>query len=155
MLMVLALVAFAERRDGWAGALLGLGAAAKFFPALLLLPLFLQRLQDREPDRSVRLLWWTAGSWAVVNLPFAIVAPGAWWEFFRFNGERPPDFDSLWYIALPPLERDLHSTATRQRPVARAVLRTRRPAVPVGAAPASPAFPRWTLGFPLARDASC
>ena len=42
MLMVLALVAFAERRDGWAGALLGLGAAAKFFPALLLLPLFLQ-----------------------------------------------------------------------------------------------------------------
>ena len=35
-----ALVAFANRRDGLAGVLLGLGAAAKFYPALLVIPLF-------------------------------------------------------------------------------------------------------------------
>ena len=39
-----ALVAFARRRDGLAGVLLGLGAAAKFYPALLLLPLIAHRL---------------------------------------------------------------------------------------------------------------
>ena len=31
--------------------------------------------------------------------PFAAIAPTAWLTFFRFNGERGADFDSLWYIA--------------------------------------------------------
>ncbi len=148
MLMVLALVAFAERRDGWAGVFLGLGAAAKFFPALLLLPLFLQGLQDREPDRSVRVLWWTAGSWAVVNLPFAVAAPSAWWEFFRFNGERTPDFDSLWYIACRHSSAACISTGNVDALSlglffalfgALFLLKLRR----------DRDFPRWTLGFPL------
>ena len=80
-----ALVAFANRRDGWAGVLIGLGAATKFYPALVLVPLFLQGLQDREPDRSVRLLWWSAGTWVAINLPFAVAAPGSWWEFFQLQ----------------------------------------------------------------------
>ena len=25
--------------------------------------------------------------------------PAPWWEFFRFNASRTPDFDSIWYIA--------------------------------------------------------
>ena len=45
-----ALVAFARRRDGLTGVLLGLGAAAKFYPAMLVIPLIAQRLHDREPD---------------------------------------------------------------------------------------------------------
>ena len=94
-----ALVAWAYRRDSWAGILIGLGAATKFYPALVLIPLFLQGLQDREPDRSVRVLWWSAGTWVAVNLPFALASPASWWEFFRFNGARTPDFDSVWYIA--------------------------------------------------------
>ena len=38
-------------------------------------------------------------AWLAVNLPFVIRAREAWWEFFRFNGARPPDWDSGWYIA--------------------------------------------------------
>ena len=94
-----ALVAWSRRRDGLTGMLIGLGAATKFYPALVLVPIFLQGLQDREPDRSIRVLWWSAGTWVVVNLPFAVAAPGSWWEFFRFNGSRTPDFDSIYYIA--------------------------------------------------------
>ena len=148
MLMTLSLVAFAERRDGWAGVLLGLGAAAKFFPAMLIVPLFLQGLQDREPDRSVRVLWWTAGTWAVVNLPFAVAAPGAWWEFFRFNGERIADFDSLWYIACRHVEAACISTGSVNAGSFMLfltlfgvilLLKIRR----------NPGFPRWTLGFPI------
>jgi uncharacterized membrane protein len=99
MLTTLALLAYAVRQDEWSGGLLGLGAAAKFYPAFLVVPLFLQGLRDRQPDRSVRVLWWSAGAWLAVNLPFAIVATTAWWEFFRFNASRAADFDSLWYIA--------------------------------------------------------
>jgi uncharacterized membrane protein len=148
MLMVLALVAFAERHDGWAGALLGLGAAAKFFPAFLVIPLFLQGLQDREPDRSVRVLWWSAGTWAVVILPFAIAAPGPWSEFFRFNGSRTSDFDSLWYIAC----RHVPAACTSTSVVDAASL-----AVFLGLSALllalklrrNPDFPRWTFGLPV------
>ena len=50
-----ALLAFFVRRDVWSGVLLGLGAATKFYPALLVVPLIAQRLHDRQPDRAIRL----------------------------------------------------------------------------------------------------
>jgi uncharacterized membrane protein len=153
-----AFVAYAARRDGWAGVLLGLGASAKFYPALLLLPLFLQALQDRQPDRAVRLLWWTLGTWVAINLPFALVGRSSWWEFFRYNSARPPDFDSIWYIGCSPGDdpgRILHGVdvtcfSTTTVNLASAALfvasfgfvwwmKARR----------SPTFSRWTLGFPL------
>jgi uncharacterized membrane protein len=144
----LALVAFAARRDGWAGVLLGIGAASKLYPVLLVIPLFLQGIQDREPDRSVRVLWWTLGTWVVVNLPFAVAAPSAWFEFFRFNSSRVADFDSLWYIACRHWDAACVSTGAIN--VGSAIvfvasfgllllLKTLR----------QPTFPRWTLGFPL------
>ena len=92
-------LAFARRHDRWAGVLLGLGAAAKLFPALLLIPFAAERLRERHPDRAIALWWWAAGAWLVVNVPFALAAPAGWWEFFRFNGGRPADWDSLWSIA--------------------------------------------------------
>jgi len=143
-----ALVAFAARRDGWAGVLLGLGAAAKFYPALLILPLFLQGLQDREPDRAVRVLWWSVGSWLAVNLPFVIASPSGWWEFFRFNSARTPDFDSIWYIACRHVGRACVSTGSVNLLsaglfVAVVALAWRAKAW------RTPSFPRWTLGFPI------
>ena len=147
-LATLALVAFASRRDGWAGVLLGLGTASKLYPALLVIPLFLQGIQDREPDRSVRVLWWTLGTWFVVNLPFAIAAPSSWFEFFRFNSDRVADFDSLWYIACRHWDAACISTGAVNLWSAIAfvvsvgvllVLKTLR----------QPGFARWTIGLPL------
>jgi uncharacterized membrane protein len=143
-----ALVAFAARRDGLAGALIGLGAATKFYPVALLLPLFLQGIQDREPDPSVRLLWWTVGSWIAVNLPFAIAAPTGWAEFFRFNSMRVPDFDSLWYIACRYANEACLAT-----PLVNALSAVAFVAIVVivwrAKARRNPGFPRWTLGFPI------
>ncbi len=142
------LVAFAKRRDGWAGVLIGVGAATKFYPALVLVPLFLQGLQNREPDRSVRVLWWSAGTWVAINLPFAIAAPSSWWEFFRFNSVRTPDFDSFWYIAC----RHVDSVCISIDNVNLAALS----AFFVSAFLAiyfkgrrDPTFPRWSTGVPL------
>ncbi|HEY6568035.1 MAG TPA: hypothetical protein VI341_11025, partial [Actinomycetota bacterium] len=99
MFATIAMVLFFRRRDTGAGASLGLGAAAKFYPLLLAVPLILQRMRDRAPDRAIAIGWTAAGTWLLVNLPFAIVAPGAWFTFFRFNSQRAADFDSLWHIA--------------------------------------------------------
>jgi uncharacterized membrane protein len=143
-----ALVAWAKRRDDWAGILIGIGAAAKFYPAFLIVPLFLQGLQDLEPDRSVRLLWWSAGSWVAINLPFALIAPGEWWEFFRFNSARTPDFDSAWYIACHHVPATCVSISNVNVLALGAFLfgsfaviwwKLRR----------DPEFPRWTIGVPL------
>jgi uncharacterized membrane protein len=143
-----ALVAWAKGRDAWAGMLIGLGAATKFYPALVLIPLFFQGLQDREPDRSIRVLWWSAGTWAIVNLPFAIAAPGSWWEFFRFNGARTPDFDSIYYIAC----RQVGSLCVSIQNVNFLGLAT----FVIGSflviwwkARRDVAFPRWSTGVPL------
>ncbi len=143
-----ALLAFASRRDGWAGGMLGAGAATKLYPLLLFLPLFLQGLRDREPDRSVRLLWWTAGTTIAINLPFALVARAGWFEFFRFNAVRLPDFDSVWHISCRHIENACTSTGRVNllSGVAFAAvfgaawwLKARR----------QPGFPPWTLGLPL------
>jgi uncharacterized membrane protein len=143
-----ALVAFAARRDGWAGILLGLGAAAKLYPALLVFPLLAQRLQDREPDRGITLVWATAGTWLAVNLPFVLVSPGSWWEFFRFNGARPADWDSAWYIACRAV--DVACMDTRPVNVLSAILFVASfGALWIWKVSRSPSFPRWTLALPL------
>ena len=93
-----ATVAFLSRRDVAAGILIGLGAAAKLYPALLVVPFVAHRLRDREPDGAIHLCWAAAGTWLAVNLPFALLGPHGWSEFFRFNTQRVSDFDSLWYV---------------------------------------------------------
>lgn len=98
-LATLATFAFLSRRDGLAGVLIGLGAAAKLYPALLLIPFVLQRVRDGEPDRGLRMSGGAAAAWLATNLPFALAAPGGWSGFFRFNASRPMNVDSLWYVA--------------------------------------------------------
>jgi len=141
------LLAFFRRRDRAAGVALGLGAATKLYPALLAVPLIAQRLRERRPDGAIVLAWTTAGAWLLVNLPFAAAAPTAWLTFFRFNGERGADFDSLWYIAcrhldLCPSHRAINVASLAIFLISIAVvwaIKVRR----------HPDFPRWTLGLPL------
>ena len=106
-----------------------------------------QRLRDRRPDRAIGLAWSTAGAWLLVNLPFAIAAPGAWWTFFRFNSERAADFDSLWYIACRHLE--FCPTTRTVNLLSLASFLGLFAIVWVVKARREPSFPRWTLGFPM------
>lgn len=95
-----ALLALRRDRPGWAGVLIGLGAAAKLYPALLLLPILLVGWRRRSTG-GVRRAAWTTGAaiaaWAAVNLPVALAWPRGWSEFFRLNQERPADPDSIWF----------------------------------------------------------
>ncbi len=141
------LLYFFRRREVAAGAALGIGAAAKLYPGMLALPLIVQRLRDRRPDRAIGLAWSTAGAWLLVNLPFAIAAPSAWWTFFRFNSERAADFDSLWYIACRHLE--FCPTTRTVNLLSLASFLVLFAIVWVVKARREPSFPRWTLGFPM------
>src|SRR5919106_1683310 len=89
-------------RDGAAGILLGLGAATKLYPALLVIPFALGRWRQGRPGDARRLIGVAALTWAGVNLPFAVFGFDRWAEFFRFNSSRGADWDSLWFIAARP-----------------------------------------------------
>jgi len=145
-----ATLAYLQRRDVWAGLLLGLGAAAKLYPALIVVPFVAGRIRGREPDRGIHLAWAAAGAWLAVNVPFALGGPAGWLEFFRLNSARPADWDSIWFIACHRLTGELGCTNTRLINVASAglfagsvwfvwLLKARR----------DPGFARWTLGFPI------
>jgi uncharacterized membrane protein len=138
--------AFLRRRDGWAGVLLGLGAAAKFYPALLVVPFAADRLHDGDRRGAARIAGAAAGAWLVLNLPFAVAARTGWWEFFHYNSSRPPEYDSLWFVACR------QGVCTGPNLVnALSVLLTLAGLWVVWRAKArgEPEFPRWTLAFPL------
>jgi uncharacterized membrane protein len=98
------------------GLFIGLGTAAKLYPALLLGPILLLSIRERQWERAGGVLAATAGSWLVVNLPVMIAYPEGWALFYRFNRERPAEFGSPWHalelLGHPiPLE-SLNSVAT-------------------------------------------
>jgi uncharacterized membrane protein len=149
-LATVATLAYLNRRDVWSGVLLGLGAAAKIYPALLVVPFVLGRFKERDPDAGIHLAWASIATYIAVNAPFAMASPNSWWEFFRFNAQRPADWDSLWFIVHHRVTGDLYFGATKALDVGSAVL-----FVVASAALWSmrrrldPDFPRWTFGFPL------
>jgi len=93
----LAMVAFHRRRDGWAGLWIGLGAAAKLYPAVLLPALALARWRN-DDEVPIRLFGATVGSFLAVNLPIFLINPAGWFAPWRFHSQRFPNFETSWYF---------------------------------------------------------
>jgi uncharacterized membrane protein len=94
---VLALLAWAHERPVLAGALIGLGTAAKLFPVFILGPLLILCLRERRLGFYAKAFAGAVGAWLVVNVPIMILYPDGWLEFWRSNASRPADFGSFWY----------------------------------------------------------
>ncbi|HWL90720.1 MAG TPA: glycosyltransferase 87 family protein [Actinomycetota bacterium] len=142
-----ATLAFVRRRDGWAGVLIGLGAAAKLYPVLLLIPFAADRLRGHQPDRAILLWWSAAATWITVNLPFAATGLSGWWEFFRFNGARQADWDSAWYVLCHRLSLCVPTGLINIASLALLVALTSW--VWMAKRHREPDFPRWQLAFPI------
>jgi uncharacterized membrane protein len=150
-LATLATLAYLRHRDGASGALLGLGAAAKLYPAFLVVPFVLGRLRERRKGGATSLVVWAVIAYSAVNLPFALVARHPWETFFRFNRDRPTDWDSMWFVACDRIQGQsscgwsshlinwLSLAAFAALAVSLWWIRRSR----------QPDFPRWTFGFPL------
>jgi uncharacterized membrane protein len=91
-----ALWAWARNRPIAAGLLIGLGAAAKLYPALLLIPLFLLAYRTRVWRPVVWAAVAAAGCWLVVNLPVAFSWTKGWREFYSFSSSRPAEASTFW-----------------------------------------------------------
>ncbi|HJP65771.1 MAG TPA: glycosyltransferase 87 family protein [Actinomycetota bacterium] len=142
---------FLRNRNAESGALLGLGTAAKLYPGLLVVPFGLDRIRRRQIGEGILIAVWAGVTWVAVNLPFAVLAPGPWSTFFRFNAHRPADWDSLWFVVCQRLEGGTGcgwssglinaGSAVAFVAVAAVVWFARRAR--------DPEFPAWTFAFPL------
>lgn len=102
------LAAAATRRPYQAAVWLGVGAAVKWWPALLVVLLVVGpwRPQGRAgPGAFRRLRVWDGaadlrpaalglGVWAALQVPALLVSPGGWWASVAFHLRRQPNLDS-------------------------------------------------------------
>jgi uncharacterized membrane protein len=97
-LTALGLAAWAARRGVWAGVLLGLAVAAKFYPLVVFGPLLLLCLRAGRLRDFGKMLAAAVLAWLVVDLPVMIAAPSGWAWFYVFSKERGADWGSVWYM---------------------------------------------------------
>jgi Glycosyltransferase family 87 len=97
-LTTMGIAAWAARRGVWAGILLGLGVATKFYPLAVFGPLLLLCLRAGRLRDFATTLAAAAGAWLAVNLPVMIVAPSGWATFYVFSKDRGADWGSIWYL---------------------------------------------------------
>ncbi|MGB3674122.1 MAG: glycosyltransferase 87 family protein [Candidatus Nanopelagicales bacterium] len=91
-----AMLLWARRYPTWAGLVLGLAAAAKFYPLLLLGPLLLLCWRAAKMSAFARVVGGAAIAWLAVNVPFMVINFDGWARFYIFSSERGEDFGSIW-----------------------------------------------------------
>ena len=148
-LSVGAIAAFLAGSDRAAGALAGIGAAAKIFPGLLVPAFAMERIRGEDRRAAIRVALWSALGWLALNIPVAALRPERWAQFFRFNSRRPVDPASLWGLGCTERMTGLCPPTGVVNLVSLALfvggvvwvwrLRVHR----------QPDFPRWTFGFAL------
>jgi uncharacterized membrane protein len=97
-LTALGIAAWAARRGIWAGVLLGLAVATKFYPLVVFGPLLLLCLRAGQLREFAKTMAAAVLAWLAVNLPVMIVAPSGWARFYTFSKDRGADWGSIWYL---------------------------------------------------------
>jgi len=97
-LTAVAMAFWARKHPTTAGVFLGLAAAAKFYPFILLGPLLILCLRAGR----MRAFWQASAgavvAWLIVNLPFMLLNFEGWFHFYKFSSERGEDFGSIWLV---------------------------------------------------------
>lgn len=95
-------IAFVAGADVAAGVLLGLGGAAKVYPALFLPVFAVARVRDGDRRGALRLLAAAIGTVVVVNVPVLAASPSGWWYPLHFQARRAATWGSLAHYVLAP-----------------------------------------------------
>jgi uncharacterized membrane protein len=146
---VAAISAFVRRRDVPAGLLLGIGAAIKVFPGLLILPMAAERWREGDRGAAWRLMLAAAVSLVLVNAPVAWVSFDGWAHFLRFNSARVVDWGTLWSAGCHTFGLSLCGDIPLVNTLSLVLFLVAAPIVWVLVTRTAPNIPRWQLGFPL------
>ncbi len=97
---IVAVLAFDRHRDRLSGGLLAIGASAKVFPGLVLVPLAAVRWRSGDRRGAARLVGVFAAVTVMLNGPIALRSWSAWTYPLSFQGGRAPTWGSTWYWLL-------------------------------------------------------
>ena len=95
-LLALGLLALGREHPWLAGALIGLGAATKLYPALALGALLVLAIRTGVYRPFMKVVGGAVAAWLIVNVPFALAAFQNWSRFYSFSGSRGAGNSSLW-----------------------------------------------------------
>jgi uncharacterized membrane protein len=105
------LIAYERRRPGTAGVLLGVGAAIKLFPGVVVPVLVAAALARRDRRSAWRLLGGFVATASAVNVPVLLAAGHGWWWTVHFQGARAATWGTVWLWGYRALGLPTHGPA--------------------------------------------
>jgi uncharacterized membrane protein len=97
-LLSLAMLAWSRERSLAAGVLIGLGAAAKFYPLFILGPLLVLCMRAGKMREFYVALGGAVVAWLAVNVPVMLADFDGWSRFYVLSKERGVGFSSIWFV---------------------------------------------------------
>jgi uncharacterized membrane protein len=97
-LLALGMLAWSRERPLAAGVLIGLGAAAKFYPLFILGPLLVLCWRARKMREFYVALGGAVVAWLVVNVPVMLADFDGWSRFYVLSRDRGVGFSSIWFV---------------------------------------------------------
>jgi len=97
--MLVAILLFERKKFGLSAVLLAISIATKFFPIVLILPIAIIFLREKNLFAFIKYGAVTLVSWVLINLPFAIVNLKGWAYFYEFNAKRGLGSASFYEIS--------------------------------------------------------
>ena len=86
--MLLAIYLFEKKKYQLSAILLAVSIATKFFPIVLMLPILIIFLRNKQLKLLIRYALTTTAAWVVINLPFVLINYEGWAYFYKFSAER-------------------------------------------------------------------
>ncbi|CAM3265880.1 Mannosyltransferase (PIG-M) [Arthrobacter ulcerisalmonis] len=96
-LLAVGMYLFARNRPLAAGILIGLAAATKLYPVLILAAVVLLAIRTGQKRPALITVGAAAAAWCLVNLPFVVANFPGWDYFFEFNASREAGYSSPWF----------------------------------------------------------
>lgn len=97
--MIWAIIYFEKGKTKLSAVLLAISIATKFFPLVLLFPIFIYYFREKNIKKFIEYFAYTIGAWILINLPFAIINFRGWSYFYEFSYQRGLGSASVFDIA--------------------------------------------------------
>jgi len=86
--MLFAILLFERKKYILSALLLSVAIATKFFPIVLMLPIMIIFLRNRQISNFIKYGLTVLITWVLINLPFVLVDLEGWAYFYKFSAER-------------------------------------------------------------------
>jgi uncharacterized membrane protein len=96
--MIWAIFLYQKGKEKQSAILLAISIATKFFPLVLLFPIFISCYREKRIKDFISYFLFTMGAWLIINLPFMLINFRGWSYFYEFSYKRPIGSASVWEI---------------------------------------------------------